>query len=90
MTKDWTFAGTWPHPPQWFDTADACTTSTWGHAADARSRWSPTTGAAPSRCAFLADFPAAEVLEVPEAGHFIQEDAHEVVVPALLAFLADR
>lgn len=40
--------------------------------------------------AFLADFPAAEVLEVPEAGHFIQEDAHEVVVPALLAFLADR
>jgi haloalkane dehalogenase len=40
--------------------------------------------------AFRADFPEAEVLEVPDAGHFIQEDAHEIVVPALLAFLRDR
>lgn len=39
--------------------------------------------------AFRADFPAADVLEVPEAGHFIQEDAHEIVVPALVAFLED-
>jgi pimeloyl-ACP methyl ester carboxylesterase len=22
MTVDWTFGGTWPHPPRWFDTAD--------------------------------------------------------------------
>ena len=38
--------------------------------------------------AFRADFPAAEVLEIREAGHFVQEDAHEIVVPALVAFLA--
>jgi pimeloyl-ACP methyl ester carboxylesterase len=34
------------------------------------------------------DFPRADLLRLPEAGHFVQEDAHEVVVPALLAFLA--
>lgn len=38
--------------------------------------------------AFLADFPRAEVLEVAQAGHFVQEDAHEIVVPALLEFLS--
>lgn len=36
---------------------------------------------------FRADFPAAEVLRIP-AGHFVQEDAHEIVVPALIGFLA--
>jgi cis-3-alkyl-4-acyloxetan-2-one decarboxylase len=39
----------------------------------------------------LADFaglwPSAPVIEVPGAGHYIQEDAPEVVVPALLTFL---
>ncbi len=33
------------------------------------------------------DFPRAEVLELPEAGHFLQEDAPEQIVPALLDFL---
>ncbi len=36
---------------------------------------------------WLADFPEAEVTKVPDAGHYIQEDAHEIVVPALLEFL---
>lgn len=36
---------------------------------------------------WLADFPNAEVLRLPDAGHYLQEDAHEVIVPALLAFL---
>jgi haloalkane dehalogenase len=40
----------------------------------------------------LADFrglwPDAPVIEVPGAGHYIQEDAPEVVVPALQTFLA--
>ncbi len=39
----------------------------------------------------LADFsgiwPTAPVIRVPGAGHYIQEDAPEVVVPALLTFL---
>jgi haloalkane dehalogenase len=39
----------------------------------------------------LADFaglwPLAPIIEVPGAGHYIQEDAPEVVVPALLTFL---
>jgi haloalkane dehalogenase len=39
----------------------------------------------------LADFaglwPKAPVIQVPEAGHYIQEDAPEIVVPALQTFL---
>jgi pimeloyl-ACP methyl ester carboxylesterase len=36
---------------------------------------------------WLGTFPNAVVTRVPDAGHFIQEDAHERVVPALLAHL---
>lgn len=40
----------------------------------------------------IADFqglwPGAPVIHVPEAGHYLQEDAPEVVVPLLQAFLA--
>ena len=32
-------------------------------------------------------FPAADVRETADAGHYIQEDAHEVVIPLLLDFL---
>lgn len=37
---------------------------------------------------WLKDFPHAALLRLPEAGHFLQEDAHERVVPALVDFLA--
>lgn len=37
---------------------------------------------------WLADFPHAEVLRLDGAGHFLQEDAHERIVPALLGHLA--
>lgn len=33
-------------------------------------------------------FPDVEVLEIDDAGHYLQEDAHEVIVPALLRHLA--
>lgn len=36
---------------------------------------------------WLADYPEAEVLRLSDAGHFLQEDAHELIVPALLRFL---
>jgi len=36
---------------------------------------------------WLPDFPEAEVVRVEDAGHYIQEDAHEVVIPKLLSFL---
>jgi len=36
---------------------------------------------------WLPDFPDAEVVRVEDAGHYIQEDAHEVVIPKLLEFL---
>jgi pimeloyl-ACP methyl ester carboxylesterase len=36
---------------------------------------------------WVEDFPHADVLRIPDAGHFLQEDAHELVVPALLGFL---
>ncbi|HBX74020.1 MAG TPA: alpha/beta hydrolase [Halieaceae bacterium] len=36
---------------------------------------------------WLPDFPHAEVTRV-DAGHYIQEDAHQVVIPALLDFIA--
>jgi pimeloyl-ACP methyl ester carboxylesterase len=37
-----------------------------------------------------ADFPHADVVSLPDSGHFLQEDAHEVAVPALVRFLAQR
>lgn len=36
---------------------------------------------------FRKRLPAAEVHELPEAGHFLQEDAHEELVPLLLDWL---
>ena len=36
---------------------------------------------------WLGTFPDAVVTRVPDAGHFVQEDAYEQVVPALLAHL---
>ncbi len=38
---------------------------------------------------WLADFPDAQVLRLPDAGHYLQEDAHETIVPALLQFLQE-
>jgi pimeloyl-ACP methyl ester carboxylesterase len=36
---------------------------------------------------WLDTFPGAEVVRIPHASHFVQEDAHEVVVPELLSLL---
>lgn len=36
---------------------------------------------------WIADFPDAEVMRIADAGHYVQEDAHEIVIPALLEFL---
>jgi pimeloyl-ACP methyl ester carboxylesterase len=36
---------------------------------------------------WLETFPDAEVLRLPNAGHYLQEDAHEQIVPALLEHL---
>lgn len=37
---------------------------------------------------WLRDFPEADVMRIDDAGHYIQEDAHEQVIPPLLDFLA--
>jgi pimeloyl-ACP methyl ester carboxylesterase len=37
---------------------------------------------------WLRTFPTAEVTRLEDAGHFLQEDAHERIVPELLRFLA--
>ena len=37
---------------------------------------------------WIPDFPNAQVLRLSDAGHYLQEDAHEEIVPALLQFLA--
>jgi pimeloyl-ACP methyl ester carboxylesterase len=37
---------------------------------------------------WLKDFPHATVLRLDDAGHYLQEDAHESLVPALLRLLA--
>ena len=39
---------------------------------------------------WLRVFPHAELLRLPEAGQYPQEDAHEQIVPALLDFVAHR
>lgn len=36
---------------------------------------------------WLKTFPEARVLRLPDAKHYLQEDAHERIVPALLSFL---
>ena len=36
---------------------------------------------------WLRDFPSATVLRLADAGHYLQEDAHEEIVPALLEHL---
>jgi haloalkane dehalogenase len=36
---------------------------------------------------WLKTFPDAEVLRLTDAGHYLQEDAHERIVPALIAHL---
>jgi len=36
---------------------------------------------------WLRDFPNADVLRLPDAGHYLQEDAHERIVPKLLTHL---
>ncbi len=36
---------------------------------------------------WLPAFPNADVLRLPDAGHYLQEDAHERIVPRLLAHL---
>jgi pimeloyl-ACP methyl ester carboxylesterase len=36
---------------------------------------------------WLPDFPDAQLLRLPEAGHYLQEDAYELIVPRLLEFL---
>ncbi len=36
---------------------------------------------------WLVDFPNAQVHRIPDAGHYLQEDAHEEIVPPLLKFL---
>ena len=37
---------------------------------------------------WLQTFPDAKVVRLPDAGHYLQEDAHERIVPELLAFIA--
>ncbi|HSR85649.1 MAG TPA: alpha/beta fold hydrolase [Streptosporangiaceae bacterium] len=36
---------------------------------------------------WLQTFPNADTLRLPDAGHYLQEDAYEHIVPALLRFL---
>lgn len=36
---------------------------------------------------WLRNLPQADVVELEDAGHYLQEDAHEVIVPRLLEFL---
>ncbi len=38
---------------------------------------------------WIPDFPQARILRLPDAGHYLQEDAHERIVPALVEFLAN-
>ena len=38
---------------------------------------------------WLADFPHAKVLKLNDAGHYLQEDAHERIVPAIIEFLRE-
>lgn len=130
--RDWTFGGTWPYEPRWFETTDgrvAYVDEGEGRpvvgrtAADPRvppgdpggsrgpgRRLRGRVGGGPRRALagkpvafawpmqdpaftpeyldrWLETFPDAEVTRLDEASHYVQEDAHEVVIPRLLEFL---
>jgi pimeloyl-ACP methyl ester carboxylesterase len=36
---------------------------------------------------WLRTFPDAQVTRLEDAGHYLQEDAHELIVPELIRFL---
>lgn len=38
---------------------------------------------------WIPDFPQARILRLPDAGHYLQEDAYERIVPVLIEFLAN-
>ena len=38
---------------------------------------------------WLDTFPDAKVTKLDDAGHYLQEDAHERIVPALVRFVGD-
>jgi pimeloyl-ACP methyl ester carboxylesterase len=153
-STDWTFGGTWPYEPQWFDSPDGRLhyvdegprdgkpvvmvhgNPTWGYLyrnfipplVDAgyrcivpdllgfgrsdkpndaelyqvprhaeRLKDKPTMIAwAMKDIAFLPEyldelwlpiFPNADVLRLPDAGHYLQEDAHERIAPKLVTHL---
>lgn len=131
---DWTFGGTWPHEPKWFDTPNGrmhyvdegprggrpvvmvhgnptwgylyrhfvgpwsrpaigpSSSITWGSGAPTSPRTPncTATNPAPSERLWLDTFPDAEVLRIPDASHFVQEDAHGVVVPELIELVGRR
>ncbi|MCA1697957.1 MAG: hypothetical protein LC790_03250 [Actinobacteria bacterium] len=66
MTMDWTFDGTWPYEPRWFDTDDG-------------------------RMQFVDEGPRDGAPVVMLHGNptwgYLQEDAHEQIVPALIEHL---
>jgi len=39
---------------------------------------------------WLNSFPHADVMRLADAGHYVQEDAHERIVPRLLRFLGSN
>ncbi|MGN6679655.1 MAG: alpha/beta fold hydrolase [Streptosporangiaceae bacterium] len=39
---------------------------------------------------WLDTFPRADVMRLPDAGHYLQEDAHERIIPALLRFVGSN
>ena len=65
--RDWTFEGTWPFEPRWFDSPDG------------RMHYLETL--------WLDTFPDASVTRLEDAGHYLQEDAHERIVPELVSFV---
>jgi len=42
----------------------------------------------PAEVVWLQHFPNADVIRIADAGHFIQEDAHEQVIAELIDFIA--
>ncbi|QIZ50375.1 hypothetical protein [Dickeya zeae] len=95
---DQTFGGTWPYDPHRFGSSDGRMHFVDGGPRGGRPvvlvHGNPTWGM--KEPAFrpellerywLRDFPKADVLRLEDASHYLQEDAHERIVPALVEFL---
>jgi hypothetical protein len=89
LNMDWTFGGTWPYTPRWFNSADGRVHYMGEGPRTGRPVGNERSGvyAGVPRTPLAARFSPSRSPRLEDAGHYLQEDAHERIVPARVNFL---